>query len=115
MKCKVSGRVPYILAVTLVILFSTAARPQKAYANSVRFHHYALIDLGTFGGPASYFNPGSGNATRNFAAVLNDAGKVAGYADTKFADPFPLFQLWDAFVPNRMRKKDRFSFDYHLE
>src|SRR5262249_41510348 len=45
--------------------------------------HYKLIDLGTFGGPNSYYN---------FSThVINNHGVVAGYADTPMPDPFPDF------------------------
>ena len=43
---------------------------------------YKLIDLGTFGGPASYYSE-AGLGSR----VLNNRGDVAGYADTSIPDP----------------------------
>lgn len=48
--------------------------------------HYRLIDMGTFGGPASYVNIPDG-----YARVLNDRGVVAGSADTSTPDPYPSF------------------------
>jgi hypothetical protein len=42
-------------------------------------HHYQLIDLGTFGGPNSYF-PGS-------LESVNPSGVVTGVADTSVLDP----------------------------
>lgn len=44
---------------------------------------YKLIDLGTLGGPSSFPTPaGSG------IVILNNAGAVAGWADTTIPDPF---------------------------
>jgi probable HAF family extracellular repeat protein len=61
--------------------------------------HYKFIDLGTFGGPASYFSEqGIG------ARVLNNHGDVAGYADTSTPDPSApgCFNL-DCFVSHAFR------------
>jgi len=64
-----------------------------------KHHHYKLIDLGsTFGGPRSYFNPGSGNDLSQFASVLNSGGTVAGFAETSVPDPFPNFVFWNGVV-----------------
>jgi len=54
-------------------------------------HRYKLIDLGTFGGPRSYFSPGSGNDIGQYSHVLNERGEVAGLANTALPDPFPPF------------------------
>ena len=61
-------------------------------------HHYQLVDLGsTFGGPQSYFVPGSGLEFVG-SSVLNKRGIVAGFADTSTPDPFPKFCFSDCFV-----------------
>ncbi|HKV80240.1 MAG TPA: hypothetical protein VJP02_18975 [Candidatus Sulfotelmatobacter sp.] len=53
-------------------------------------HRYKLVDLGTFGGPDSYFTFGVG---------LNNRGVVAGAASTPTPDPFnPLCIFPDCFV-----------------
>src|SRR5215467_4921981 len=45
---------------------------------------YKLIDMGTFGGPASYLtDPGNGPSF----LVLNDAGVLVGRSDTPTFDP----------------------------
>jgi probable HAF family extracellular repeat protein len=55
-------------------------------------HRYKLIDLGTFGGPASYFANG-------FDGILNNHGTSAGWADTSTPDPYPGFCVnLDCFV-----------------
>ena len=48
--------------------------------------HYRLIDIGTFGGPASYVN-----IPNAYAQVLNNRGMVAGSADTSTPDPYQSF------------------------
>jgi hypothetical protein len=50
---------------------------------SAQHTHYKLIDMGTLGGPASYFTePGLGRGE----LVLNSRGQVAGKADTSTLD-----------------------------
>lgn len=46
--------------------------------------HYKLIDLGTFGGPASYISNG-------FDGILNNRGTAVGWANTPTPDPYPAF------------------------
>ena len=62
-----------------------------------RHYHYKLIDVGTFGGPSSYFNDLCLNEclSSSFvpfifgpAPVLNERGILAGWADTPTADPY---------------------------
>jgi probable HAF family extracellular repeat protein len=65
---------------SLAIPVRLAAQEQKVEKGH---HRYKLIDLGTFGGPASYF---SGGGIGNL--VLNNEGIVAGYADTSAPDPY---------------------------
>ena len=55
--------------------------------------HYKLIDLGTFGGAQSYVY-----APNNYSAVLNDRGRVTGWAETTIPDPFPIFCFTDDCV-----------------
>lgn len=75
---------------------------QKAPAHH-RAHHYRLIDKGTFGGPASELNPGSGNDISEFTSILNPEGTVAGFADTALADPFQPYCFWDCTVTHTFR------------
>ncbi len=51
---------------------------------SAQHRHYKFIDLGTFGGPASYFSNG-------FDGILNNQGTAVGWADTSAPDAFPIF------------------------
>lgn len=67
-------------------------------------HHYKLIDIGTFGGPSSYFNSLDltdvfmfSTAFYNIAQVRNRRGVFVGFADTSRPDPYPAF----CYVPDR--------------
>src|SRR5215469_969559 len=70
----------------LLILFSALAVPinlaAQDHANKPRHHHYKLIHIGTFGGPASFFN-----ATFNSVPVLNNRG--LGVGDSATSTPIP--------------------------
>jgi probable HAF family extracellular repeat protein len=65
-----------LIAVTLILPFVTRAEPPKAKKQS----RYKLIDLGTFGGPASRFE--------FLTQIVNNSGTVVGGADTPNPDPF---------------------------
>jgi len=52
----------HLMSLTLVTLFVALAIPVRLDAqdnqdHEHRHHHYKLIDMGTFGGPASFINP----------------------------------------------------------
>jgi len=94
----------YVLLVVCVIALIGLTSPVRTLAQETtssatfrqetagRGHHrYKLIDLGTFGGPRSYFSPGSGNDIGQYSHVLNERGEVAGLANTALPDPFPPF------------------------
>ncbi len=98
-------RSPKLTCITLLTLSVALALPvQLAAQNKANQdrqhqpHHYQLVDLGsTFGGPQSYFVPGSGD---DFAgsSILTSGGTVVGFADTSVSDPFPNFCWEDCFV-----------------
>jgi len=77
-----------------IALFAGLAIPSALLAQQSR---YKLIDMGTFGGPQSSLN--NENNGNNAAAVVNDRGALAGWADTSTPDPFPAFCVnEDCFV-----------------
>jgi uncharacterized membrane protein len=91
---------------TAITLFTVLAMPLQFAAqdnkNTGKHHHYKLIDLGTLGGPQSFF---SGN--------INDAGTAVGVGDTTTSDPFypnanPLINTFgaDPFVYHAFQWKD---------
>jgi probable HAF family extracellular repeat protein len=68
-----------IFALSAVLPLQLAGSPAKA-----QHTHYKLIDMGTFGGPASYLtDPGNGAGF----LVLNDAGVLVGRSDTPVFNP----------------------------
>ena len=84
------------LFAVLAMPLGLAAQDDAADAKKAQHHHYKLIDLGTFGGPASYYANG-------FDGILNRHRTSAGWADTSAADPFsvsnPAFCFnFDCFV-----------------
>jgi probable HAF family extracellular repeat protein len=81
----------------VAISAATAASAKVAESSHVQHTRYKLIDLGTFGGPASYFSNG-------FDGILNRQGTAAGWADTSTPDPEPTFCFnFDCFVSHAFR------------
>src|SRR5260370_5202353 len=71
-------------SVGLALAFSLIAglgtgRGTAAQIETKQHHHYKLVDLGTFGGPASYVN--------FFFNTLNNQGAVVGNAETTIPQP----------------------------
>ena len=72
----------YLFA-TLAVTIGLAAQDNPSQDNRHRHHHYKLVDVGTLGGPASYYSsqgPGS--------LILNEQGTLAGIGDTPEPDPY---------------------------
>jgi uncharacterized membrane protein len=89
-----------------IALFGVLAMPLQFAAqddkNTGTHSHYKLVDLGTLGGPQSFF---SGN--------INNAGTAVGVGDTTTSDPFypnanPLINTFgaDPFVYHAFQWKD---------
>lgn len=86
-----------LIVATLATPALLAARVRLSQG-STKHHHYKLIDMGTFGGPQSYFNSlnltdgfGFGTVFYNVAQVRNARGQFVGFADTMIPDPYPAF------------------------
>src|SRR5690348_7113930 len=63
---------------------------------------YRLIDMGTFGGPASELNSGDDGSFS--VGVVNNRGSLVGWAETSQQDPFPAFCFSDdCFVSHAFR------------
>jgi probable HAF family extracellular repeat protein len=88
------------LCIKLSGLIAAFAIPLQMSAQQPR---YKLIDIGTFGGPQSYLNPGSGNDFGDFTRELNSKGVAVGFADTDMQDPFPNICFSDCFVAHAFR------------
>jgi probable HAF family extracellular repeat protein len=78
-------------------LTDSAEQGDDPRGHNPKHHHYKLIDLGTFGGPASYVN--------FFFNTLNNQGTVVGNSETTIPQPpttngfpCPPGQVYKAFV-----------------
>jgi probable HAF family extracellular repeat protein len=85
------------LALVGLCTASLSSEPQEPSRQDevLRHHHYKVVDIGTFGGPQSYFNDlnltdvfNYGAAFYGFAQVLNSEGTLVGFADTRIPDPY---------------------------
>src|SRR6516162_3212338 len=91
------GTIAMTLIATLPIPVQLAGQEQL---EGKGHHRFKLIDLGTFGGPASYFPNG-------FDGFLNNRGTATGWADTSTPDPNPGFcSNLDCFVSHAFRWHD---------
>jgi len=87
MKCRRLTRIQaFVLLAVLSIPVGLAAQDKKDHD---QHHSYELIDVGTLGGPNSYFIFGVG---------INKHGTVVGFADTSIPDPFAPNCFIDCFV-----------------
>jgi probable HAF family extracellular repeat protein len=69
-----------------------------------KHHHYQLVDIGTFGGPASDLNTGNdGGLSVN---IVNNQGALAGWADTATPDPYPSYCFYDCYATHAFRWQD---------
>ena len=92
-----------LTCITAMTLFTALALPvrlaaQESHNLKPKHRHYKLIDMGTFGGPQSYFNSLNltdtfffGTVFYNLAQVRNSHGVFVGFADTNAPDPYPAF------------------------
>jgi probable HAF family extracellular repeat protein len=86
---------------------SLAAQGNAEQYRHHQYHHYQLVDVGTFGGPQSFqYAPQLPRA-----GVLNNRGAFAGWADTSTIDPLCFFDAPDcnaahAFVWQNGAKTD---------
>ena len=73
-----------IIATTVFALATAVSLAGQGNQTSAhQYHHYQLVDVGTFGGPQSFLNlPGL-----PAPGVLNNRGQIAGTADTSAIDP----------------------------
>lgn len=78
-----SRTLTYIIAMALLAALALpirlAAQDAAASAKKAQHRHYKLIDMGTFGGPASYINAPFAAGAPN---QINNRGMVVGSAAT---------------------------------
>jgi hypothetical protein len=84
------------MLIVALSVFSALTLPVQLYAQHAR---YKFVDIGTLGGPFAY-GPGNGAGSQ----LLNNAGIVAGTADTSTPDPSaPNCANPDCFVSHAFR------------
>jgi uncharacterized membrane protein len=90
---------------TITIAAAAAAAASQLDA-AAQHHHYKVLDIGTFGGPSSYFNDlhltdnyGFGTVFYGLSQVLNGRGVLVGFADTPAPDPYSADPLF-CYVPD---------------
>ncbi len=88
------------MLITALPLFAALAMPVGMAAqdsppqdHKPKHHQYKLVDMGTFGGPSSYF-------IFIGARSLTNSGIASGIADTSTPDPYAPNCLTDCFVPH---------------
>jgi probable HAF family extracellular repeat protein len=83
-------------SIAMCSLFAVLALPVVSFGQSSesrsnpKHHQYKVVDLGTLGGPQSFFNE-EGVPSFPGSTVLNRAGTVAGISDSSVPDPFNPF------------------------
>jgi probable HAF family extracellular repeat protein len=100
-----------IVFAALSLPIQLAAQGDTAQEHHAKHHHYKVIDIGTFGGPESFFNNLNltdrfffSTAFYQFAQVRNRRGTFVGFADTATPDPFPPFcYIPDCFVAHAFK------------
>src|SRR5260370_5297049 len=82
--------------------FADATTQENAQQDHhAKHHHYRLVDVGTFGGPASDLNTGNdGGFSVN---IVNNQWALAGWADTATPDPYPSYCFYDCSVTHAFR------------
>jgi probable HAF family extracellular repeat protein len=102
-----SRKLTLIIAACLVcrVAMPVWTAAQDKQDTKPKHHHYQFVDLGTFGGPASYFANG-------FDGILNNQGAAVGWADTSTPDPFPAFCFNpDCFVSHAFQWRNGIRID----
>ncbi len=106
MNCKIWTRIITLtllaaLAIPVQLAAQAPAQPQHQY------HHYQLIDPGTFGGPSSGLqNPGG----LPRAGVLSNSGTLAGWANTSGSDS-PYCGFWNCYAGDAFQLKNGVTTD----
>ena len=97
-----SSAIAVTLFATLALSLQLAAQDKQDHHQ--QHHHYKLIDIGTFGGPASQYSVPS-------SAGLNNRGTATGVADTSLPDPYSPNCFFDCFVDHAFVSRDGITTD----
>jgi len=85
----VVGTLLAALAIPVQLPAQDTAKPHHPH----QYHHYQLIDVGTFGGPNSTYLQGF-----PVGRMLNNSGTAVGSADTPTPDPYCAWFNFDCYV-----------------
>jgi probable HAF family extracellular repeat protein len=105
MNCKTWTRI-IALALFAVLAIPVQLAAQDRTQPQHQYHHYQLIDSGTFGGPQSWLwvpgllRPG----------VINNQGTLVGYAETLAVDPY-CFWTPDCYAPHAFQWRNGVTTD----
>jgi probable HAF family extracellular repeat protein len=93
-----------VSVIALAIPAGLAAQNKHDHNKPYMHHHYAVIDMGTFGGPRSYV---SGFIFMGPTQNLNNRGTLSGWSNTAAPDPYPDFCFnGDCYVSHAFRRQD---------
>jgi probable HAF family extracellular repeat protein len=96
-----SLRLTGIIAMTLFAVtmpVSLAAQDKAKEHHTHQYHHYQVVDMGTFGGPQSFLN----QDWPPRAGILNNRGSLTGAAETITVDPY-CFWSKDCYASHAFR------------
>jgi probable HAF family extracellular repeat protein len=88
------------LLATLAIPVQLAGQRKARQRSHHKYHHYQLIDVGTFGGPQSFLSSGF---DINPGIDVNQRGALVGSADTPLPDPFSQNCFTDCYLNHAFR------------
>jgi probable HAF family extracellular repeat protein len=71
----------------LALPVSTPAQDNSSLGHKSKHQQYKLIDMGTFGGPASLIAPSFGGGPENPGRAVTNRGVIVGAAQTPIPDP----------------------------
>ena len=89
------------LFAALTVIAPLAAQDNAKHNQPHQYHHYQLIDIGTFGGPNSSF---VGNPPE--VRLLNNSGAAVGGADTPTSDPSCIGFNFDCYLSYGFKWQD---------
>ncbi len=97
----------FLMSISATAVLTLLAEPlqlgaqNQANQNHHRYHHYQLIDIGTFGGPNSSFVLPSPEVR-----LLSNSGVAVGSADTPTLDPLCINFNFDCYVSEGFKWRD---------
>jgi probable HAF family extracellular repeat protein len=91
---------PACILITLLAALTVSLRvtAQDVHVQPHQYHHFQLVDVGTFGGPNSSFGLPSPEVR-----LLNNSGEAVGSADTPTPDPSCINFNFDCYVSSAFK------------